>query len=58
MLTQAVESYLAVRHACGFELELTGKYLRSFATFSAARGKSYVCSDTAIEWAGLARSIS
>jgi integrase/recombinase XerD len=57
MLTQAVESYLAVRRACGFGLDRTGKCLRSFATFSDARGKSYVCSQTAIEWAGLARSM-
>jgi len=57
MLAQAVESYLAVRRACGFKLEGTDWRLRSFATFSDARGKSYVCSQTAIEWAGLARSI-
>lgn len=58
MLTQAVESYLGVRRACGFELRETGKYLRSFAAYSDARGKSYVCSETAIQWAGLARSAS
>jgi integrase/recombinase XerD len=56
MLAQAVESYLAVRRACGFELRETDKYLRSFAAFSDARGKCYVCLETAIEWAGLARS--
>ena len=57
MLAQAVQSYLAVRRTCGFKLEGTDWRLRSFATFSEARGKSYVCSQTAIEWAGLARSI-
>jgi integrase/recombinase XerD len=56
MLAQAVESYLAMRRACGFKLDFAGKCLRSFATFSEARGKSRVCSQTAIEWAGLARS--
>lgn len=57
MLAQAVESYLKVRHACGFELKSEGNLLRSFAIFSDARGKHYVCSETAIEWAGLARSV-
>jgi integrase len=57
MLAQAVESYLAVRRACGFELKSEGNLLRSFATFSDAKGKHYVCSDIAIEWAGLARSV-
>jgi integrase/recombinase XerD len=56
MLAQAVESYLSVRRACGFELERTGKRLRNFASFSDAGGKFYVCSEAAIEWAGLARS--
>jgi integrase len=58
MLAQAVESYLSVRRACGFDLTNTGKRLRSFAAFSNARGKSHVCSQTAIEWAGLARSVA
>ena len=58
MLTQAVESYLAVRRACGFQLRDTGKYLQSFASFSDAKGSSCVCSQTAIEWAGLTRSAS
>lgn len=57
MLAQAIESYLAVRRACGFELKSVGYVLRSFATFSDARGKDYVCSETAIEWAGLAPSV-
>lgn len=57
MLTQTVESYLAVRRACGFELKSEGNLLRSFAFFSDARGKHHVCSETAIEWAGLAKSV-
>jgi integrase len=56
MLAQAVESYLAVRRACGFELKTQGYMLRSFAAFSDARGKHHVCPEIAIEWAGLARS--
>jgi integrase/recombinase XerD len=58
MLTQAVESYLAVRRATGFELKSEGNLLRSFARFSDASGKHYVCAETAIEWAGSARSLS
>ena len=56
MLTQSVDSYLAVRHACGFQLKTEGDFLRSFAIFSEARGKHHVCAKTAIEWAGLSRS--
>ena len=58
MLAHAVESYLAVRRACGFELDAVGKHLRSFATYSDARAKPHICSATAIEWAGLARSLA
>ena len=57
MLAQAVESYLAVRRACGFEFKPQSTFLRSFATFSNAKGKRHVCSEIAIEWAGLARSV-
>lgn len=58
MLTQAVESYLAVRRAAGFELKSEGNLLQGFATFSDALGKHYLCAETAIEWAGSARSLS
>ena len=58
MLANAVESYLAVRRACGFELKSVGEHLLSFAEYSDARAKPYVCSTTAIEWAGLARSVT
>jgi integrase len=56
MLTQSVESYLAVRRACGFQLKSEANFLRRFAIFSDARGKHHVCSETAIEWAGLSKS--
>ena len=58
MLAHAVQSYLAVRRATGFDLQSQGTTLKSFATFSDAKGKSHVCSETAIEWAGCASSIS
>ena len=57
MLDQIVDSYLAVRRACGFKLRCQGKLLKSFAAFSDSRGKHYVCSEVAIEWAGLSRSL-
>lgn len=57
MLAHAVESYLSVRRACGFALKSPGNLLRSFAAFSEAKGKEHVCGQTAIEWAGLARSV-
>ena len=58
MLTQAVESYLALRRAVGFALKSSGFQLKSFAAFSEARGLHYVSSDIAIEWAGLTRLAS
>jgi len=57
VLTQAVESYLAVRRATGFRFKSEGSLLQDFAAFSAASGKHYVCSETALEWAGSAHSI-
>jgi integrase/recombinase XerD len=54
MLIETVKSYLEIRRACGFELKSEGSLLRSFAIFSDERGKHHVCSDIAIEWAGLA----
>jgi integrase/recombinase XerD len=55
MLIQTVQSYLEMRRACGFALKSNGSLLCSFAIFSDAQGKTHVCADTAIEWAGLAR---
>lgn len=58
LLTQAVESYLAVRRAAGFVLKSQGSSLRRFAAFSDAAGKHCVCSETAVQWAGSAQSLS
>ena len=57
MLAQAVDSYLKMRRACGFKLGCQGKLLQNFAVFSDLRGKHHVCSDVAIEWAGLGSSV-
>src|SRR5260370_24406932 len=58
MLTQAVGAYVAVRRATGFAFRSEGSLLQSFAAFSDAAGKHYVSSETAIEWAGSAPSLS
>ena len=57
MLTQSVESYIAVRRATGFAFRSEGSLLQSFAAFSDAAGKCYVSAETAIEWAGSAPSL-
>jgi integrase len=56
MLIESVESYLAVRRAMGFALHSEGTLLQSFAVFSEAAGKDHVHTETAIAWAGAARS--
>lgn len=58
MLIQEVESYLAVRRAAGFALTCQGNLLKSFVAFAESRGLPYVSSEIAIEWAGLAPSMS
>ncbi|MBC7924451.1 MAG: tyrosine-type recombinase/integrase [Bryobacteraceae bacterium] len=55
-MTKDVQSYLEVRRAMGFALHSEGTLLQSFATFSEGAGNTHVCTETAIEWAGLARS--
>lgn len=52
-LRQAVESYVSLRQATGFEFKVRGFLLKSFATFSQAKGESFVRARLAIEWAAL-----
>jgi hypothetical protein len=56
MLTAAVESYIAMRRACGFDFKSEGITLKGFGAFSDARGQHHVRSNIAIQWAGQARS--
>jgi integrase len=51
MLIAAVETYLAVRRAAGFQLTPIAFYLRSFARFATERGERHVVTHTAIAWA-------
>jgi integrase/recombinase XerD len=54
MLTEAVESFLALRRAAGFMARDAAYALRSFARFAADRGQSHVDTPTTLEWAALA----
>lgn len=56
MLMRAVDTYLAVRRAAGFELRAVETYLRSFARFATERGDIHVVSQTAIDWATVTSS--
>jgi integrase len=56
MLTNAIDAYLAIRRAAGFELRVTESLLRNYARFAAERDECHVCTRTAIEWAALAPS--
>jgi integrase len=56
MLIAAVETYLAVRRAVGFQLKPAESYLRSFARFATARGQTHVVARTVIDWATTAAS--
>lgn len=56
MLIKAVESYLQIRRAAGFELRHSGILLRSFARFASERNETHLKARTALEWARLAPS--
>jgi len=51
MITEAVESYIAMRRCCGFVFRTEAEKLRSFAAYSAVRNINYIRSEIAIEWA-------
>jgi integrase/recombinase XerD len=56
MLTDAVDTYLAVRRAVGFNLADDERNLRSFVRFACAQGDTFVVTATAITWAEKGRS--
>ena len=58
MLMEAIDGYLALRRAAGYELEVPEYLLRSFARFACVRGETHVGSQTAIEWASQAPSLN
>jgi integrase len=58
MLTGAIDSYVEVRRAAGFELTVDEGLLRNFARFAAARAETHVRRASAIAWAAHAPSPS
>ncbi len=54
----AVDRYLALRHAAGFDLVNAEYLLRSFARVAAERGETHVRATTAIEWARRGPSVA
>jgi integrase len=56
MLIRAIESYLAIRRAAGFQLKVSEGLLRGFAEFAIKHGDTHVHAQRAIEWAGQASS--
>lgn len=57
MLTPAIDAYLAIRRAAGFQLNVAEALLRNYARFAGERGDTYVRSQTALQWAALAPSL-
>lgn len=57
MLQEAVDSYLAVRRAAGYEMVVPEYLLRSFARSATSRGDIYVRTESVIEWASEAPSL-
>jgi len=51
-MMQALDSYLAVRRAAGFQLNKVERLLRAFTQFCSEHGETHIRAQTAIEWAG------
>ncbi len=58
MLNLAIDNYLAIRRAAGFQLKVQESLLRHFARYAADRSQTHVCRQTAIDWAAQAPSPS
>lgn len=56
MLSQAIDSYIAIRRAAGFELRVPEGLLRNFARYATDRSGQHVRRQTAIDWAAQAPS--
>ena len=54
----AVQAYLTLRRAAGFDLSTAGWLLCSFARFAAERNETHVRTKTAIDWATQASSVA
>ncbi len=56
MLSLAIDNYLAIRRAAGFQMKAQESLLRHFARYAADRSQTHVCRQTAIDWAAQAPS--
>ncbi|KAG0188573.1 hypothetical protein DFQ28_004618 [Apophysomyces sp. BC1034] len=56
MLTDTLNTYVAVRHAAGFALVDDERHLRGFVRFANARGDTVIVAATAIAWSGQGKS--
>jgi integrase len=57
VLMCAIDAYLAVRRAAGFQLNMSEVLLRHFAKFAAAHGDTHVSTPRAITWAGQTQTL-
>jgi len=57
MITDAIDSYLALRRAQGFVFRVQEKLIRSFARFASERGEDHLRTATVIEWASQSLSL-
>ncbi len=56
MLRQSIDAYLALRRAVGFQLKTEEHLLHDFARWASDHGETHVRTQTATEWAAVARS--
>lgn len=56
MLMEAVNSYLSIRRAAGYDLRSVERTLHSFARFASDRGEAHIRAESAVEWARMGRS--
>jgi len=57
-MKQALDSYLAVRRAAGFQLKKVERLLGSFVQFCSEQEKTHICAQTAIEWASQGSTVA
>ncbi|MGH7415160.1 MAG: hypothetical protein ACREKJ_13260 [Candidatus Rokuibacteriota bacterium] len=57
MLRPRVDAYLALRRAVGFRLQAEEALLHAFVQWAVDRGDTHVRTETATEWAAMARSL-
>jgi integrase len=57
-MMQAVEAYLDVRRAAGFELKMAEFLLRSFARFAETHGEAHIRTNTVIDWSSQGSSVA